>query len=194
MKTPQNEPYQRSRHRAALHAWVVAATAVASIGMPAAAAALSRDAPQVTAGIQEQTPAQAAQNVAKHWLSALGRGDVASALASMRLPRQANHERDAFDEAAALSDWLRESGAEIEPVAAQQAGHWALTTWRLGEDALIEPITLYHPAADGLLLTDHSLIDAGDWQVVPQGMQDDPALAPLYNTDHAALMQWYEAL
>lgn len=193
MKSPQNEPYQRSRHRAALHAWVVAATAVASIGMPSTALAWNDEAQRITTSVNDtQTPAQAAQRVAKHWLDALKRGDIASALRLMRLPRDAGNERDVADEAAALSDWLRESDAAIEPVAAQQAGHWALTLWQLGDASLIEPVTLYHPASDGLdtrLLAD---IDTADWQVVPQGLEDDPALAPLYNADHVALMEWYQ--
>lgn len=193
MKSPQNEPYQRSRHRAALHAWVVAATTVASIGMPSVALARGNDEQRMTAQAADtHTPAQAAQRVAKHWLEMLKRGDVASALHVMRLPRESDNEKDVVDEAAALSDWLRESDAAIEPLAAQQAGHWALTAWRLGDASLIEPITLYHPASDEFELGIGGSISAADWQVVPQGMQDDPALAPLYNADHASLMDWYQ--
>lgn len=196
MKAPQNEPYQRSRHRAALHAWVVAATAVASIGMPSVATALNPETRSMTASANDQAPAQAAQQAARHWLDALRRGDVGSALSAMRLPRHASNERDAIDEAAALADWLHETGTDIQPVDARQAGHWALTTWRLGEDTFIEPITLYHPAADGLQAFGDGLTGpeaTGDWQVVPQGMADDPAFAPLYNADHASLVRWYDA-
>jgi len=196
MKAPLNEPYQRSRHRAALHAWVVAATAVASIGMPSVAATLNPETRAMTASANDQSPAQAAQQAARHWLDALRRGDVASALSAMRLPREAANERDAIDEATALADWLHDTGTQVQPIDARQAGHWALTTWRLGEDTFVEPIMLYHPAADGLQVFGDDLAaseTAGDWQVVPQGMADDPAFAPLYNTDHASLMQWYEA-
>lgn len=190
MKVPQNPPYQRSRHRAALQAWVVAATAVASIGMPAAAVALPSDTDRQQAVTQQDavTPAQAAQRAASDWLAALRRGDVGAAWRAMRLPRGADNERHAMDEANALADWLHEAGHTPEPVASRQAGHWAVSVWRLGGAALIEPITLYHPASDGLAG------DPGDWQVVPQGMADDPALAPLYNADHAELMRWYAAL
>lgn len=190
MKVPQTEPYQRSRHRAALQAWVVAATAVASIGMPSAAFALQREneSQQVSIESDEDTPAKAAKRTAASWLALLKKGDVGAALNAMRLPREGHNEQDVIDEVSALSDWLREADAPIEPVAVQQAGHWALSAWRLGDDALIEPITLYHPASDGL---DTS---AGDWQVVPQHMETDPALAPLFNTDHDALMDWYQTL
>lgn len=197
MKIPQKlQPYQRSRHRAALQAWVVAATAVASVGMPAKALS-QRDDEQAAAVHQRDHSAsvQAAQHVAGAWLDAVRSRDRAEVLASMRLPREAEHERAVLDEVAALSDWLSHSDAEIEHVASRQAGHWALSAWRLdGADGprddtgLIEPITLYNPAADGL--SDSTL----RWEVVPQGFAQDPALGPLYNDDHDALMHWYESL
>lgn len=195
MKPPKSEPYQRSRHRAALHAWVVAATAVASIGMPAKAALMGGK--EDTTGVHqhELSPQQAAQQVAAQWLEALRQGDRDAALSTMLLPRLAENERDALEEMAALSDWLVHSGAEIEPVAHQQSGHWALSAWRLDApddpaDApgLIEPVTLYNPGGVDLIAA------AAQWEVVPQGFQSDPALAPLYNADHDELMAWYQTL
>lgn len=198
MKLPQKlEPYQRSRQRAALHAWVVAATAVASIGMPMSAVALGHPQTHPSMQASDQTPSQAAERVAADWLEALRTGDRHAALSSMRLPALGEHERAVLDEMGAMSDWLSQGGIEIEPVAHRHSGHWALSAWRLdapaeglsdGEGGMIEPITLYNPAGDALTEV------ATHWEVVPQGFEDDPALAPLYNADHAELVTWYETL
>lgn len=195
MKYPKSEPYQRSRHRAALHAWVVAATAVASIGMPAAVKAMGRDTEQVTTDRGVLHPAEAAQRVAEAWWDALRRADVSDARSMMRLPGDDAAELDALDEVAALSDWLIESGVPVELVANEQSGHWALSAWRLGDDPLLEPVTLYHPSADGLSvgIADSLVGDTSGWQVVPQGIKD-PALSPLYNADYTELEGWFEKL
>ena len=195
MKPPKSEPYQRPRHRAALHAWVVAATAVAAVGMPSSAVALNSRNESTVSQHDGRTPAQAARHAAGAWLDALRRGEMRAALGAMRLPALAEHERDAVDEAAALSDYLRGSGAVFEPVAERSAGHWALSAWRLdtphdvagGAPAgtgLIEPIMLYNPVGE-------DLIEAhAQWEIVPQGFADDPALAPLINADHDELAAW----
>jgi len=193
MKPLKLEPYHRSRHRAALHAWVVAATAVASIGMPSAALAMDFDETRQTAAHDDLTPSQAAHRVATDWLLALSSGDIESAMQLMALPKAHAGERAVGQQAEALSDWLSHSGAKPTPVAHRHAGHWALSAWRLdaGDNSvgcLLEPITLYHAASDGLF--DH----ADDWRIVPQGYATDPALAPLYNADHTELMQWYQTL
>ena len=198
MKIPQKlEPYQRSRHRATLHAWVMAATAVASVGMPAKALVPNQEdqALGVYQNEHDQASVETAQRVAADWLDAVRTGNRDAALSSMRLPRDSEHERAVLEEVAALSDWLSHSAGQVEPVAHRQAGHWALSAWRLDgtgaarDDAgLIEPITLYNPTADGL--SESSIA----WEVVPQGFAEDPALAPLYNADHDELVQWYESL
>lgn len=196
MKIPQKlEPYQRSRHRATLHAWVVAATAVASVGMPAAAGVRGEDEPRAVYE-SDITPSQAAHRVAADWLESLSAGDHDKALAAMRLPRDAQHERAVLTELDTLSTLIAMDDVWIRPVAHRHAGHWALSAWRLqtpDDDAsspavLLEPITLYNPAAD-------ALIEAPlRWEVVPQGFSDDAALAPLYNADHDALIDWYHTL
>lgn len=195
MKPLKLEPYQRSRQRAALHAWVVAATTVASIGMPSSALALDQrsDSPALMQG--DVTPSQAANRVAADWFAALAQGDGDAAFSSMLLPRDAQGERDVIEELQALSDWLGEEGVVAQPVAHRRAGHWALSAWRLdattaapNDAAFIEPITLYNPTSDGLSGS------AVDWQVVMPGYEDDAALAPLYNADHAELMDWYAGL
>ena len=196
MKPPKSEPYQRSRHRAALHAWVVAATAVAAVGMPSAAVALNGRNESAVSQYDSRTPAQAAKHAAGVWLDALRRGDLRGALGVMRLPGLPEHERDAVDEAAALSDYLRGSSTVFEPVAERSLGHWAMSAWRLGtpgaaagsDDGLIEPIMLYNPVGE-------DLIEAhAQWEVVPQGFADDPALAPLINADHDELATWGRGL
>ncbi|MFN3167918.1 MAG: hypothetical protein ACE37H_12740 [Phycisphaeraceae bacterium] len=197
MKIPQKlEPYQRSRHRARLHAWVVAATAVASIGVPALAGARGEDDRQANVYEDQSTPSQAAHRVAADWLAALGRGDHDQAIAAMRLPREPQHERVVLAELDTLATLIALDGVSIQPVAHRHAGHWALSAWRIdtndGDAAstadLLEPITLYNPAADGL-------IEAPlQWEVVPQGLRDDAALAPLYNADHDELIDWYHTL
>lgn len=188
MRPPKSEPYQRSRHRAALHAWVVAATAVASIGMPSLAAARNDQLVGHQATSDELAPTQTAEQAARAWFDALQKGDSNAALSSMTLPGAPGNERAVRERVRAMSDWLNESGTAVEPVAHNQAGHWALSAWRLGEDVLLEPVTLYDPTADGLFLADAS------WQVVPQGFANDSALKPLYNADHESLMQWFETL
>jgi len=196
MKIPQKlEPYQRSRHRATLHAWVVAATAVASIGMPAMAVARGEDDRQTSVCQDDLTPSQAAHRVAADWLEALGRGEHEDALSAMRLPREAQHERAVLTELDSLSTLIAMDDVAIHPVAHRHAGHWALSAWRIETDGdaasksgLLEPITLYNPAADGL-------IEAPlQWEVVPHGFSDDVALAPLYNADHDELIEWYHTL
>lgn len=195
MKLPRTEPYRRSRHRATLQAWVAAATAVAAIGLPSAALALRQDETTTALHQNDQTPSQAAHRVAADWLEALRMGDRDAALSSVRLPREAENERAVLEEMSALSDWLRHSGARLSPVAHQHAGHWALSAWRLDAPdsafdnvGFIEPITLYNPAGDDM--TDATV----HWEVVPQGVSTDPALAPLYNADHDALIAWYHTL
>lgn len=192
MKTPRTEPYRRSPHRAALQAWVVAATAVASIGMPAAAATSRETTNEIAVDRDVLAPAELAERTASDWLHLLELGEIDRAMLSMRLPREAVYEKDVLDELTALSDWLAQTRPTLEPIASRHAGHWALSAWRLGEDTLIEPITLYHPATDGLAIG--SGTDLGDWQIVSQGLEADPALAPLYNADYAELMNWYETL
>lgn len=196
MKPPKSEPYQRSRHRAALHAWVVAATAVAAVGVPASASSMRRDVADVSATADarspELSPEAEAERVAQQWLEALFAGDAGSAMSAMVLPRDADNESAVAQELGAMSDWLKQSDAVAEPVARRRAGHWALSAWRIDapgdaepSSGLLQPIALYNPAADGLF-------DAGgDWRVVPAGFEEDAALAPLYNADHAALTQWY---
>lgn len=192
MKTPRTEPYKRSRQRAAFQAMVVAATAVASIGMPAAASTNRELHHAVDAASDTDSPTKAAERVAADWLAMLSAGELDRALASMRLPGEKQNEADAIDQAVALSDWLGETRPNVEPFASRSAGHWAVSAWRLGDEHLIEPITLYHPAPDGLWSEAHPAV--GDWQVVPQGFESDPALAPLVNADYQSLNEWYRTM
>jgi hypothetical protein len=192
MKYPKSEPYQRSRHRATLQSWVLAATAVAAIGLPAAAATTLRDDDQ-----QVQRNDQAAsldpQDVAAHWIAALYQADTALALDMMRLPARADDQRAVQSDLDVLVDLLSDDSVHAEPIAHRRQGHWAMSAWQLDQPAtslapVIEPIALYHPSADGL-------VDTSDqWQVVPQAMADDPALQPLYNADYEALREWAELL
>lgn len=193
MKLPKTEPYQRSRHRATLQAWVVAATAVAAIGLPQVSSATARD--NASQQTQDNSPdtMHDAQQAAAFWIDALLAADTDDAMSMMRLPAsQANHKK-VHNDLAVLSDLLAQEGVHVEPVAHQQRGHWALSAWEMNVPdvslaPVLEPITLYDPSADGLF-------DAStDWQVVPQGVTQDPALKPLYNADHAALEQWFETL
>jgi len=193
MKPPKNEPYQRSRHRAALQAWVMAATAVAAIGMPSAAAASHRDDTLAQTHRNDQSPLQDAKSVASYWIDALLAADTDDAMSLMRLPAVAEHLQAVHADLDVMSDLLAQEGVKAEPVAHRQAGHWAVSAWEMNIPdvslaPVVEPITLYHPAADGLIDTPM------EWQIVPQGFNTDPALAPLYNADHAALMKWSQTL
>lgn len=196
MKIPQKlEPYQRSRHRATLQAWVMAATAVASVGMPAAALVRSDEDQKALTCQSDLTPSQSAQRVAIDWIEALRVGDHERALTSMRLPREAGLERAVMTELDTLSELIAMPGVSLQPVAHRHAGHWALSAWRVDAPDpsspvidLLEPIALYNPASDDLF--DVSM----QWQVVPQGFADDAALAPLYNADYDALIDWYQTL
>ena len=193
MKPPKNEPYQRSRHRAALHAWVVAATTVASIGMPSAAIALDDNNTQALTQRTDQTPSQAANLVASYWIDALQVGDTQAAMALMRLPSNAEHLQAVQTDLDVMADLLSDEGVRVEPVAHRHAGHWALSAWSLDRpdvslSPVIEPIALYHPAMDGLFES------ASDWQVMPQDVAEDAALKPLYNADYNALQAWFQTL
>ena len=193
MKFPKSEPYQRSRHRAALHAWVVAATTVASIGMAANAGAILRDNTQELTQRDDQSPAQDALRVATYWINALQVGDADTALSMMRLPSTPEHQQAVQTDLSLLSEMLGQQGVRVEPVEHRRAGHWALSAWRMDQPDMslapvIEPVTLYHPSSDGLFES------SADWQVVPQGAEDDPAFKPLYNADYDALQGWYQAL
>ena len=196
MKIPQKlEPYQRSRQRATLQAWVMAATAVASVGMPAAALVRNDEDPQAITFQNDLTPSQLAHRVAVDWLEALRVGDHDRALASMRLPGEAGQDRAVLTELDTLSELIALPGVSIQPVAHRHAGHWALSAWRLSSAdtasqaaGLLEPIALYNPASDDLFAS------SMQWEVVPQGFSDDPALAPLYNADYDALIDWYQTL
>ena len=193
MKPPKSEPYQRSRHRATLQAWVVAATAVAAVGLPAKAVTSQRENTYQQTLNNDQHPMQDAQSVASYWFDALLAGDTQAAMSHMRLPATQENQQAVQTDLDVLSDMLMDQDVRIEAVAHRQAGHWALSAWRMDAPGyslapVIEPITLYHPAADGLIDTPM------DWQVVPQGMNADPALAPLYNADHGELMQWAQTL
>ena len=193
MKPPKNEPYQRSRHRAALHAWVVAATTVASIGMSANAGIVKQDSTQQLAHRDDQSPSQDANRVASYWIDALQAGDADTALSMMRLPSLPVQQSSVHNDLAVLSDLLIQDGVRVEPVDHRRAGHWALSAWQMNVPdvsmaPVVEPITLYHPSADGLIES------SADWQVMPQGITDDPALKPLYNADYEALQGWFETL
>ena len=92
-----------------------------------------------------------------------------------------------------MTDLLAQEGVAAAPIAHRRKGHWALSAWELNSPGLslapvIEPIALYHPAADGLF-------DAqAQWQVVPHELDCDPALKPLYNADYQTLQDWYHTL
>ena len=192
MKPPKNEPYRRSRHRAALHAWVVAATAVASIGMPASVAASDRDNTQQVL-TNDQSVTHDAQSIASYWIEALQAGDTDAAMSLMRLPSSADHQQTVQTDLEVMTDLLAQQGVRAEPVAHRHAGHWALSAWRLDAPdfslaPVLEPITLYNPSSDGLF------DNAADWQVVPQCVTEDAAIMPLLNADHDALHAWYETL
>lgn len=193
MKLPKTEPYQRSRHRAALHAWVVAATTVASIGMSANASPLDSDRTHALTQQDDQAQAQDASTVAADWIEALQGADVQAALSMMRLPATPQHQRAVQTDLAVLADLLAQQHVRVEPIAHRRAGHWALSAWRMDQPdfslaPVIEPVTLYNPSSDGLFAHAHQ------WQVVPQGVEDDPALMPLYNADYDALQDWYKTL
>jgi hypothetical protein len=193
MKPPKNEPYQRSRHRAALHAWVVAATTVASIGMSANASLLDRGNTQALTQQDDQALSHDASTVAGYWIEALQTADVEAALSMMRLPSTAQHQQAVQTDLAVMTDLLAQQGVRVEPMAHRRAGHWALSAWRMDQPEIsmapvIEPVTLYNPSSDGLI--DHS----AQWQVVPQGIEDDPAMMPLYNADYEALQDWFKTL
>lgn len=193
MKLPKTEPYQRSRHRATLQAWVVAATAVAAIGLPQVSRAEARDNTSQQALDNSQDAMHDAQQVAQYWIDALLAADTDDAMSLMRLPAMEANQKKVHNDLAVLSDLLAQEGVYVEPVAHRQSGHWAMSAWEMNVPdvslaPVLEPITLYNPSADGLF-------DAStDWQVVPQGVAQDPALKPLYNADHATLEQWFETL
>lgn len=193
MKPPKTEPYQRSRHRAALHAWVVAATTVASIGMSANASPLDIDRTHALTQQDDQAQTQDACTVATYWIEALLAEDIHAALSMMRLPATPQHQHAAQTDLVVLADLLAQQQVRVEPIAHRRAGHWALSAWRMDQPDIslapvIESVTLYNPSSDGLF--DHS----HQWQVVPQGVEGDPALMPLYNADYDALQDWYKTL
>ncbi|MFK7789175.1 MAG: hypothetical protein AB8C95_06755 [Phycisphaeraceae bacterium] len=193
MKPPKNEPYQRSRHRAALHAWVVAATAVASIGLPTVSLAQQRDNTHQVSHRDDQAPAQDAQQVASFWIDALQSGDVDAAMAMMRLPNSTPHQQAVQTDIDILAELLATQDVRVEPVAHRRAGHWAMSAWSVealdvAQAPVIEPIALYDPSADGLFDS------SADWRVVPQGVENDPALKPPYNADYDALQAWTQTL
>lgn len=192
MKLPKTEPYQRSRHRAALHAWVVAATAVASIGLPAAALELQRDNIHQVSQRDDQSLAQDAQQVASYWIDALQSADMDAALSMMRLPSVPEHQQVVQTDLDVLSELLAQD-VRVEPIAHRRAGHWAMSAWSLealdiAQAPVVESIALYNPSADGLF--DNS----AQWRVVPQGIENDPAIKPLYNADYDALQTWAQTL
>lgn len=193
MKFPKSEPYQRSRHRAALHAWVVAATTVASIGMAANAGAVPRDNTQELTQRDDQSPSHDAMRIATYWINALQLGDADAAMSMMRLPSTPEHQQAVQTDLSVLSELLGQQGVRAEPVEHRRAGHWALSAWRMDQPdvslaPVIEPITLYHPSSDGLFES------SAQWQVVPQGAEDDPAFKPLFNAGYDALQGWYQTL
>ena len=193
MKFPKSEPYQRSRHRATLQAWVVAATAVAAIGLPQVASASARDNTSQQTHDNSQDTMREAQQVAADWIDALLAADTDDAMSLMRLPADPVHQQKVQSDLNIMTDLLAQQGVVAEPVAHRQRGHWALSAWEMNVPdvslaPVLEPVMLYNPSADGMF-------DASaDWQVVPQGVAHDPALKPLYNADHAALGQWFETL
>lgn len=193
MKRSKTEPYQRSRHRAALQAWVVAATAVAAIGLPQATSATGRaDVDRQMCG-KDRDAMDDAQQVASFWINALLAADTEEAMALMRLPATVTNQNAVQNDLALLSDLVGQDGVYVEPVASQQRGHWAFSVWEMNVPdvsltPVVEPIALYNPSADGMFDT------STDWQVVPQGVEHDPALKPLYNADHAALESWVAGL
>ncbi|MGB0767583.1 MAG: hypothetical protein ACPGYV_07710 [Phycisphaeraceae bacterium] len=191
MKPPKNEPYRRSRHRAALHAWVVAATAVASIGIPAHAS--QRDQLDPLVYHNDEATADHAHRVATQYIQALQAGDAAAAWAMTRLPADSANQRALRGELIAMSDMLASPSSRIEPIAHRRIGHWALSAWRLDDldvslAPLHESVTLYNPGADALFERTEG------WRVVPQGMADDSAIAPLYDTDRDTLIDWSRTL
>lgn len=193
MKPPKNEPYQRSHHRAALHAWIVAATTVASIGMSSAAFALEDDKALELTQRDEQSRSHDAQQVASDWIDAMQLGDTQAAMSLMRLPGSEQNQQAVQTDLDVLVDLLAQQGVRVEPVAHRHAGHWAMSAWALDlpEVSLapvIEPIALYHPASDALFES------SANWQVMPQDLPDDPALTPLYNADYDELQAWFQTL
>ena len=192
MKFPKSEPYQRSRQRSALQAIVVAATAVAAIGLPANAGALKRDDTQQVQ-CNDASPSQHAHRVASSWIDALFAGDTEAALRLMHLPGSPVHQRAVQADLDVMSDLLSQRGVCVEPIAQRQAGHWALSAWRLDQPAVsfspvLEPVMLYHASPDGLFES------SADWLVMPQGLGEDAAFQPLYNADHDALCDWFQTL
>jgi len=200
--------YQRSVQRAGLHAWVVAATAVAAIGMPGAAVAVEESGMwgtpwSVVEGSDpmalDLTGAQLAGRSAGRWLADVQQGRVDAALEHMLLPRAVEAERAVAE---SLEQWaavLSESDGRYTLRNQRQAGHWGLTLWGwAGDDAWADtrvmpvlpaadgllPIVLYNPAGDDL--TD----PASQWSIVPRGHATDPALAPLFNADYHELLAW----
>lgn len=193
MMPPKTEPYQRSRHRATLQAWVVAATAVAAIGLPNTAGATTRDNTYQQMHDNSQASSQDAQQVASYWIDALLAADTDAAISMMRLPGAAEHQQTVQADLDVISDLLAQEGVHAEPVAHRQAGHWAMSAWEMNIPdvslaPVIEPITLYNPSSDGLFE------GSAEWQVVPQGVAEDAALKPLYNADHEALQAWVQTL
>ena len=193
MMQPKTEPYQRSRHRAALQAWVVAATAVAAIGLPHSAGAQQRDNTQQHVQDDSQASLQDAKQVAAFWIDALLAADTNDALSLMRLPANEAHQQSVETDLLVMSDLLSQEGVVAGPVAHRQAGHWAMSAWEMNIPdvslgPVIEPITLYNPSSDGLFE------GSSDWQVVPQGVEQDAAFKPLYNADHDALQAWVQTL
>lgn len=193
MKYPKSEPYQRSRHRSRLHALVVAATAVAAIGLPTSATTIddSNNSTHLTQG--ESSTALQAQRIASLWIQALQLGDIDSAQSWMHLPRSMANQKVVHTELEVLADMLSDESVRVEPIASRQAGHWALSAWSMDQldtalSPVMEPVMLYNPVSDGLL------DDMANWQVVPQKTNDDAALKPLYNADYESLLQWYDTL
>lgn len=191
MKFPKSEPYQRSSRRAVLQAWFIAATAVAGVGLPSAHGTERNRAAQIQEA--DQALARDAQATAACWIDALQSADQGDALSLMRLPSTAANQQTVQEELDVMMDLLTQQGVTAAPIAHRRNGHWALSVWELNSLGMslapvIEPIALYHPAADGLFEA------RAQWQVVPHGLASDPALKPLYNADYDALAQWFETI
>lgn len=194
MKPPKNEPYQRSRHRATLHAWVVAATSIAAIGLPAAAMTPQRDNTELVSRGQDATETRDAREVAAQWIDALQSADLDAAWSMMQPPSLPTHQASVLTDLDVLAELLAQEDVRVEPIAHRRAGHWAMSAWSveslsIAQAPLIEPIALYNPAADDLI--DSSV---GSWHIVAQSSQADPALKPLYNADYDALQAWVRTL
>ena len=193
MKFPKSEPYQRSRHRATLQTWVVAATAVAAIGLPQVSSAAERGQSHHQVQDGRDNASQDAKHVAAMWIDALLAADSDDAISLMRLPADPANQSKVQNDLDIMTDLLAQEGVVVEPVAHRQRGHWALSAWAMNVPdvsmvSVLEPVTLYNPSADGLFDS------SSDWQVVPQGVAQDSALKPLYNADCVELEQWFETL